>query len=182
MLRKTLLAIVALAILVAGQSALAVEGGFYLGGSLGGATSKLTVFNPDQADFKFDETDFAWKVYGGYHFLQFFAVEAAYRDFGSPSTTVPPTGSAKIDQTAADVSGLVGLPLGPLFLFGKLGVVFWDADYSVDGNKSSDSGPDFSTGIGASLDITRIRLRGEIEYFDIGDHTLMYTVGAAWLF
>ncbi|MEN8132869.1 MAG: outer membrane beta-barrel protein [Pseudomonadota bacterium] len=179
MLYKTFFALMAATLLVVGKSALAVEGGFYLGGSLGGAASKLTVSNPDQADFKFDETDFAWKVFGGYHFLQFFAVEATYRDFGSPSTT---TGSAKIDQTATDVSGLVGLPLGPLFLFGKLGVVFWDADYVVDGNKSSDSGPDFSAGLGASLDITRIRLRGEVEYFDIGDHTLMYTVGAAWLF
>jgi hypothetical protein len=181
MLRKTLLAIVAAAILVGGQSALAVEGGFYLGGSLGGATSKVNGTDFDRSDFSFDENDFAWKIFGGFHFLQFFAVEAAYRDLGSPSTTLS-VGNTKIDQDAFDVSGLVGLPLGPLFVFGKLGVVYWDADVSVDGIKTSDDGTDFSAGIGASLDITRIRLRGEVEYFDIGEHALMYTVGAAWLF
>lgn len=181
MLRKTFLIFLAAAALVAAQPAFAVDGGFYLGGSLGGATTKLKGSDFNQSDFEFDENDFAWKIYGGYHFLQFFAVEAAYRDLGSPSTNLP-VGSTKVDQTAFDVSGLVGLPLGPLFVFGKLGAVFWDADVSVDDIKASDDGTDVSAGLGASLDITRIRLRGEVEYFDIGDHTLMYTVGAAWLF
>ena len=181
MLRKIFLVLVVAATFTIGQSALAVEGGFYLGGSLGGATSKVKGTDFNQSDFTFDENDFAWKVFGGFHFLQFFAVEAAYRDLGSPSTTLS-VGNTKLDQTAFDVSGLVGLPLGPLFIFGKLGAVFWDADVSVDGVKTSEDGTDFSAGLGASLDITRIRLRGEVEYFDIGEHALMYTVGAAWLF
>jgi opacity protein-like surface antigen len=181
MKRKTFLALLTVVILVVGQSALAVEGGFYLGGSLGGATSKVKATDFDRSDFTFDENDFAWKIFGGFHFLQFFAVEAAYRDLGSPSTTLP-EGNAEIDQNAFDVSGLLGLPLGPLFVFGKVGAVYWDADVTLDGIKTSEDGTDFSAGLGASLDITRFRLRGEIEYFDIGEHALMYTVGAAWLF
>ena len=113
--------------------------------------------------------------------MQFFAVEAAYRDLGSPSTTTS-VGETKIDQTAVDVSGLLGLPLGPLFVFGKVGAVYWDADVTVDGIKTSDDGTNFSAGLGASLDVIKIRLRGEVEYFDIGEHALMYTLGAAWLF
>lgn len=177
MLRMTFLALTAAVILVCTQSALAVEGGFYLGGSLGGATSKVKVEDFDEDDFTFDENDFAWKIFGGFHFLQFFAVEAAYRDLGSPSS-----GNTEVDQTAFDVSGLAGLPLGPLYVFGKLGAVFWDADVSVDGIKTSDDGTDLSAGIGASLDVLWVRLRGEVEYFDIGEHALMYSVGAAWLF
>jgi len=60
--------------------------------------------------------------------------------------------------------------------------LFWDADLIVDGEKFSDDSTDLGVGIGLSIDILKIRLRGEIEYFDVEDGVLMYTVGGAWLF
>ena len=156
--------------------AMAVKGGFYLGGSLGGATTEV-----QEGSVKFDESDTAWKLFGGYHFLQFFAVEAAYRDLGSPSGNV--VGSdVKVSPTAFDVAGLAGVPLGPVYLFGKLGLVRWDSDISIDGFKVSDDGTDIEAGIGLSVDVIKIQLRGEIEYIDAADGVLMYTVGAAWRF
>ena len=171
MVRKFIIALSGFLSLAFAQSAMAVDGGFYLGGSFGGATTKLTAGNDS-----FDDSDTAWKAFGGFHFLQFFAVEAAYRNLGSSKADISGT---KIDITAYDFSGLVGLPLGPIFLFGKLGVVNWDAD--VAGNPSED-GTDYTIGIGGSLDLIKVRLRAEVEYFDIGDDALMYTIGAAWLF
>lgn len=162
--------------LLLGTPALAVDNGFYLGGAVGGATTEVS-----ESGVTFDENDFAWKIYGGYQFLSFFAVEGGYRNFGSPSTNI--LGSeVKIEPTGFDVAAVAGLPLGPVYAFGKVSALFWDADLIVDSERFSDDSTDFGVGIGLSIDITKIRLRGEIEYFDVEDGVLMYTVGGAWLF
>ena len=176
MRRMTLPSLAALLMLLIASPAMAVDPGFYLGGSVGGATTEVS-----DAELSFDENDFAWKIYGGYHFLQFFAVEAAYRNFGSPSADI--LGSKlQIEPTGFDVSALVGVPLGPIYLFGKISALRWDADAKFEGQTESEDGTDVGAGIGLSLDIARIRLRGEVEYFDVEDGVLMYTVGGAWLF
>jgi hypothetical protein len=149
--------------------ALAVKPGAYLGASVGGATTDFS-----ESGTSFDDTDTAWKVFGGYHFLQFFAVEGSYRDLGTLTNnnfTVQPTGW--------DIAGLAGIPLGPIYLFGKVGVLYWDTDTSAG---PSYDGTDFEAGIGASVDIVKIQLRAELEYLDILDGSLMYTVGGAWRF
>jgi len=159
-----------LAGLLASAPAMATKRGFYLGGSLGGASTEYS------GDFDYDESDTAWKLFAGYHFLQFFAVEAEYRDLGSASD-----GPFKVDATAADISGLAGLPLGPVYLFGKLGVTWWDAD--LEGAlTSSDDGTGYLVGIGGSIDLWKIQARAEVEYLDAVDGALMYTLGAAWRF
>ena len=176
MSRVTLPAFTALLVLLCASPAMAVDSGFYLGGSVGGATTEVS-----DAEFSFDENDFAWKIYGGYHFLQFFAVEAAYRNLGSPSADI--FGSKlEIEPTGFDVAALVGVPLGPVYLFGKISAIRWDADAKFEGESDSEDGTDVGAGVGLSLDVARIRLRGEIEYFDIEDGVLMYSVGGAWLF
>ncbi|NND36586.1 MAG: outer membrane beta-barrel protein [Gammaproteobacteria bacterium] len=162
--------------LLASGPAMAVKGGFYLGGSVGGATTEVS-----ESGVTFDENDTAWKLFAGYHFLQFFAVEAAYRDFGSPSTDIQGS-DVKVSSTAFDVAGLGGIPLGPVYLFAKLGLAQWDADVTVDGTKISDDGTDIEVGIGLSVDVIKIQLRGEVEYLDAADGVFMYTVGAAWRF
>jgi hypothetical protein len=166
----------AIVTLLASAPAMAVKGGFYLGGSLGGAATEVT-----EGSVTFDENDTAWKLFAGYHFLQFFAVEAAYRDLGSPSTNI--LGSdVEVSPTAFDIAGLAGIPLGPVYLFGKLGIARWDGDVTVDGSKISDDGTDIEAGVGLSVDVLKIQLRGEIEYIDAADGVLMYSVGAAWRF
>lgn len=176
MSKWTLPAWIAGVLLLSGGPVLAVDNGFYLGGAVGGATTEVS-----EDGVTFDENDFAWKIYGGYQFLSFLAVEAAYRNFGEPSTTI--LGSdVKVEPTGFDVSAVAGLPLGPVYAFGKVSALFWDADLIVDGEKFSDDGTDLGVGIGLSIDIAKIRVRGEIEYFDVQDGVLMYTVGGAWLF
>ena len=128
----------------------------------------------NNGEFKFDDSDAAYKIFGGFHFLQFFAVEGGYRDIGTvknDTLTLKPTGW--------DIAGMAGLPLGPVYLFGKVGVINWDADTN---EVSNDSGTDYEVGIGASINLLKIQLRAEAEYLDVLDGSIMYTVGAAWRF
>jgi len=150
----------------------AVDGGFYAGGSVGAAATEF-----DVSGSGFDESDTAWKVYAGFHFLQFFAVEAGYRDFGSPSG-----GGVSADPTGFDLSALAGLPLGPLYAYGRVSALAWDDDIRTAVDSFSDDGTDLGVGAGLSLDLVKLRVRGEIEYFDARDGLFMYTLGAAWLF
>lgn len=162
--------------LLASAPALAVKPGFYLGGSVGGATTDI-----DDGNISYDDDDTAWKLFAGYHFLQFFAVEGGYRDLGSPSGNEAGN-DVKLETTAFDIAGLVGMPIGPVYLFGKVGAVWWDSDFTVNGSKTSDDGADYEVGLGISIDLFKIQLRGEVEYFDINEDAIMYTVGAAWRF
>ena len=155
--------------LLASAPAMATGAGFYVGASVGGATTEY-----DDVDLNIDDSDAAWKLFAGYHFLQFFAVEGGYRDLGTLESD-----GAKIKPTGWDVAGLAGIPLGPVYLFGKLGLIRWDADTNF---ANDDDGTDYEVGIGASIDLWKIQLRGEIEYLDALEGSVMYTVGGAWRF
>jgi len=173
--KNTVIGLTIVGLLVSAQ-AIAVERGFYLGGSVGGASTEF-----EQGSVNFDDDDVAWKLFAGYHFWQFFALEGSYRDLGSPSDNVAGN-DIKLETTAFDVAGLVGIPLGPIYLFGKLGVVWWDSDFTVNGGETSDDDVGYEAGVGISVDIFKVQLRGEVEYLDAGEGAVMYTVGAAWRF
>jgi hypothetical protein len=165
---QTILATAICGLLIS-SPALAVKPGAYLGASVGGATTDFS-----EANTSFDDTDTAWKIFAGYHFLQFFAVEGSYRDLGSVSDN-----GFTADTTGWDIAGLAGLPIGPVYLFGKIGAINWDADTNAGPNFD---GTDFEVGIGASIDIVKVQLRAEVEYLDVLDGAVMYTVGGAWRF
>lgn len=170
--RTSIVILLAVLGVLASAPALAVGGGLYLGGSVGAATTDFS-----QGNDSFDDSDAAWKAFVGYHFLQFFAVEAAYRDLGSPSDS-----TYKLSTTAFDVEGLVGMPIGPVYIFGKLGIANWDSDFTVNGTKTSDDGTGYLGGLGVSVDVIKIQFRAEIEYLDAGEGAAMYSIGAAWRF
>jgi hypothetical protein len=160
------------------QAAFAKETGFYLGASIGAATVQQSGSDPDLGDFEIDDDDFAWKIFGGYQFNSIFAIEGGYRDFGKPETSI-----TKTDLNGLDVFGLAGLPLGPIRLFGKLGAVYWEGDTTISGvSVSDDDGFEFGAGVGLDFELWKLAVRGEVEYFDVLDDTLMYTVGATFTF
>jgi OOP family OmpA-OmpF porin len=76
----------ALGLAYAGTAAAEVEPGFYAGVGVG----QSTVEN-DDADF--DEDDTGFKLFGGYQFNPFFAVELAYINGGEPDTSFTDDGS-----------------------------------------------------------------------------------------
>jgi outer membrane immunogenic protein len=192
-LQKSRLALACLAgSLVLPLGAAHADSGFYAGGSVGNAGTDLEF--EDGTDF--DEDDFAWKAFGGYNFDIFvvdLAVEGGYVNLGSPGGTVDLGGGMAadldLDVDALTGFGLVGFELGPIGVFGKVGVVSWDAEATIEGiGSDDDSGTDPAYGVGARLSLGSIELRAEYELFDIdvdgaeSSDLSMISAGLVWTF
>ena len=74
-------------------------------------------------------------------------------------------GGYKFDMSVVDL----GVELGPVDLFAKLGVIAWDVETTTFAGKVSDDGTDFGFGIGAGFDIGKVQIRGEYELYDPSD-------------
>lgn len=155
------------------------QSGFYLGASVGQATNEV-------GDFK--GSDFAFKLSGGYAFNEYFGLEVAYVDAGTPDDTV---GLVDVETEPSGViaSALLRLPLGETFaMFGKAGYAFYDSETTARlGNQSereSDSDSDFAYGIGIDLAISGgLKFRAEYAAVDVseGDFQIV-TAGVVYKF
>jgi len=190
-MRKSLLCLMVVLVAAAVPTS-AIENGFYLGGSIGGSSLEVQDIAEEFGAFRFSDGDTAYKLFGGVRFLKFLAVEAGYVDLGDPTDII-----ASIEGDELEVQiGVKGwdafavglLPLGPVDLFAKIGVVSWDADIlavlddAID--SESDSGTDAAYGIGVALRLGQVALRAEGEQFDIADaeDVYMFSVGVTFTF
>ena len=172
-LKKFRLIIICLAGSFIGMPTAAIAGadsGFYIGGGAGDASVSSAGF---------DESDTAFKAFGGYNIgfipLVDFAVEASYVDFGSPGNAA----SGNVDITGLNAFGLAGLSFGPFGIFAKAGAINWDSD-TIAG---SDSGTDPAYGIGVRFAIASFAVRAEYEVFDLDAVDLeMVSVSAVFTF
>ncbi|HEX6999187.1 MAG TPA: porin family protein [Gammaproteobacteria bacterium] len=164
------------------------DSGPYLGVGLGDFSSAVDriedLDDVDDVGLDFDDED-ASKLFGGWRFNRFLAVQLDYIDFGES------TGSLDLLDFESDTSGLapavVGtLPLGPVELFARAGMIFYDIDIDVGGERfidESGSDPIYSAGIGVTL-LGRLSLRAEYEEIDIAelDEADSVWITAAWRF
>ena len=129
---KLIIATAATAILAASPAFAADDSGFYVGAGLGNfAADSQSIANGRD----FDGSDFGFKVFGGYKFMPYLAVEGEYIDGGEPDDNY----DSGTDQLSISIgmSGFVGsavgiLPIGENFdVFAKLGFIYWDADGSL---------------------------------------------------
>ncbi len=172
------------------QSVLASN--FYGGAGLGLYKNDLSSSDFDQAfatngissDTSVDDNATAWKVFGGYRFNQYVAVELGYQDFGDfdAKTRVlsPISGTVKTntDVDAFNLSVNLGTSItDELAVFAKLGYMDWNADIkskaSINGVNSSthnsDNGSDFIWGLGFSYKINdSFDLRGDWDRLSLG--------------
>lgn len=159
--------------------ALAADNGIYIGGSVGQANVEVDdIPGLETEDFKGDDTGFKFIV--GIRPLDWLAVEANYVDFGSPKDTVGGTQvKASGDGITASVLGF--LPIGPVDLFARAGLLSWDTD--VQGLGSTD-GTDLAYGVGAQFRVWSISVRAEYERFDADefDDLSMFSIGATYTF
>ncbi len=147
--------------------------GFYLGGGVGDFSSAVDEINNlddvDDVGIDFSDGDNATKVFAGWNFNRFFAVQGDYVDFGESSGFVSTSvrGTSDVQGFAPSVVGT--LPIGPVELFARVGMMFYEIDLNLTGGRVIDeSGEDlvWSTGIG--IDIRdRATLRLEYEEIDI---------------
>ena len=159
--------------------------GFYAGASIGQASIEI-----DDTDFDADDTGF--KVFGGYNFNQYFAVEATYFDAGKPDESFRAGNVTASDEVAIEgvnVSALGRLPLGDVFsLFGKLGFASYDGEASGRvGNQTivsgSGSDEDLSYGVGGAFNFGAFELRAEYEAIDISDGNFNFlSIGGVYKF
>ena len=177
-------AVLASALLLSGPAM--ADSGFYVGGSVGNATLEANLQDPiGGGDFTFDESDFSWKAFAGYNFdlpVINLGIEGGYRNLGGPSVTVA-TESFGIDITAWDVFGVAGFDLGPLTVFGKLGIISWDAELTVSGaDFGTEDDQDTAYGVGVSFGLGSLQLRAEYEMFDISDIEDLYMLSAGFVY
>ena len=164
--------------------------GFYIGAGIGDYSSSVDEINSldsiDDAGIDFSDGDNAMKVFAGWHFNQFFAVQADYVDFGESSGAVTPllSGTSDVQGIAPSIVGT--LPLGPIELFARVGMMFYDVDLNLTGGRVIDeSGEDlvYSAGIGIDV-LDRLNLRLEYEEIDIAalDESDALWLNVAWKF
>ena len=164
--------------------------GFYLGAGVGDFSAAVDEINNlddvDDVGIDFSDGDNAMKVFGGWRFNRFFAVQGDFVDFGDSSGFVSPSVSGTSDVQGMAPSIVGTLPLGPVELFGRLGMMFYEVDLNLGGGRIVDeSGEDlvWSAGIGIDL-FERLNLRLEYEEIDIAelDEADALWLNAAWKF
>jgi hypothetical protein len=156
--------------------------GIYLGAGVGRMDVKDTVNTDDD----YSAYAAAYKIFTGYNFgkipLLDLAIEGSYVFTDELSDEVNGI-DVTYEQSSFNAFGLVGLSLGPVGIFGKLGGGAWTSDAKAGSQKKSDSGTDPIYGAGVSLTLFSITGRLEFEYFDqdnvdnlyMTSFSLMYT-------
>jgi hypothetical protein len=162
------------------------QAGGYIGGSVGQAYIEVDTGTP-LVPQTFDEDDFGFKAFAGYEFnltAITLGIELGYVDFGAPSGDVAGT-QFEVEADGFAGFGTAGFDLGPLGIYGKYGMVSWDASTSIDGiDVGSDDGTDPAYGVGAKFGLGSLEVRGEYEIYDIEDSedVAMLSVGLVWRF
>jgi len=161
------------------------DSGWLVGGSIG--QSKFKVDCP--AGVSCDDSDTAFRAFGGYNFNKHFGVELGYADLGK--LTVSALGiSGDIKATAWDLLAVGTLPIGDKFgVYGKLGMYRADTKESGAIGGSSDSNTDITYAIGGQYNFNKnLGIRAEWQQYkkvgsdsDNGDVEVM-SIGVVWYF
>jgi len=162
---------------------------------IGSAVSSLLA----GSDCSVDDRGTAFRVFGGYRFSDWFAVEAALTSLGTAKAEfagrtrvegvlVDGDGSINLKVRGINLSAVFTAPIAPRFdVFGRVGVMAWDAEakarasgtLSLAGQSlaieevtesASESGADLAYGVGLRAGITdQLRIRAELTRYEAVD-------------
>ena len=163
----------ALVLALVGTAAQAADNGVYVGAGV--SQVKLDNVGKDfnsgnLNDFKLDDT--SWKLIGGFRPIDNFAAELNYFDLGKEKRTVGGQ-PFSADGKAYAAFGVGFIPIGPMDLFGKAGLVRWESNATAGGPlgfRFNDKGTEFGWGAGVQARLGSLGGRLEYEHFDV-DHT-----------
>lgn len=147
---------------LAAAAASAADNGLYLGASVGQSD-----VNIDSGPLQVDGDDTGFKLIAGFRPLDYFAVELNYVDFGDVESN---GGNFKAESDAISAYAVGFLPVGPVDLFAKAGLV--NSDTSVKGavgDAFKSDGTDFTYGAGVQFRFLSLSARLEYEIFDVDD-------------
>ena len=178
------------------DSAIADDGGWYIGIGLGDVTANYKITDFDDSSISeglADNSDSAWKIFGGYEINGYFAIEVGFADLHNDTdkrTTFSgisngtgsrylslPGGAVSVDIDDINgyfVAAMGSLPLTSRFeLRAKAGAVAWDAvqtTVDLDRRDLTLDGTDALIGVGMEYRFDNgIGIRGEAErYFNVG--------------
>lgn len=157
----------------------------YVGIGIGSAAYKADLSALGGHD-DFDDNGTGTKLYGGYNFNKYFAVEAATYNFAEASVgAVEVSPGGLVVSGAVSMKGVAGYAVGiyPLAkkvnLMAKLGFLNWDADLQVNNTNGSNDGTDAAYALAASYAFTREFLAvAEWESFNTDNPELsMFSLG-----
>jgi opacity protein-like surface antigen len=160
-----------IAALCLSSAAYALDGdpGAYVGASYGQAQTAVDKLN-------FDESDSGYKVFFGYTFNQYSAIELGYVNGGKPKLQRGTT-TIEVTPTAVMPYAIGRYPIGKSFAaFGKFGVAFYDTDTSSD--------VDLALGLGAMMSLWEsFEVRIEYETVAVKDGGFsMLSLGGVYKF
>jgi opacity protein-like surface antigen len=178
---RNLIAVVAVAFSGAGQ-ALAQDSeeqqGIYIGVGIGDAATEIN-------QLSVDENETAYKLFVGYRFNQFLALQGDFLDLGRTDSTFG------VQNLAVETRGFTAriegtLPLAFLELFATAGYIFSDVKATLGGSQifdESDSDLVYSAGAGIEV-FERLVLRLEYEIIEIEalDDSKALWITAGWRF
>jgi OOP family OmpA-OmpF porin len=149
--------------------AAAQESGTYLGAGFGQGSvqdwDSSVIDDGSFASIDAEDSDTGFRLFGGIEFSPNFALEAAYVDLGEATADGDSNGccfwapgpvTASIAVSGFDVGLLGKLPVSETFaVYGRLGLLLWDADITLGDSSlllsGSDDGNDIFIGFGAEI-------------------------------
>ena len=156
--------------------------GGYIGVGIGDFSSEINQFNNA---INFDESESAYKIFGGWRWNQFLAAQIDYLDLGRSDSRI---GKQNFEvETSGFVARIEGtLPLAFFELFATAGIMFSSVEANLGSREvfdESDEDPVYSVGAGVEI-AERFILRLEYEIIDVeafdDAEALWFT--AAWRF
>lgn len=172
-MRKALLATAAL---LASTATMAADNGIYLGASIGDANIDI-----DQGIAQVDSDDTGFKFIVGLRPLDWFGVEASYVNFGEAED-----GPLAANTDGITAFGVFFLPVGPVDVFAKGGLISFENSVELDGfgDIYSEDGTDLAYGLGVQFRLLSLGVRAEYEIFDIDDveDANMLSIGVTYTF
>lgn len=160
-------AIVLCLLAVAAWQPAVADDGWFVGGAIGNGS-----IDDDISGFSFDSDSTAYRLYFGYQFNEYFAVDGGYSDLGDFDAfivqnmmSVPVNADA--DGFLFNATGII--PLNNTFsLYGQAGVFFWDGKAEVAGidNNVSDTNLRLAVGVEAKV-YKRLSINADWSRYDL---------------
>ena len=165
------------------------DGAFYLGGSLGSATSRK--FCDGLGSTCIDDKRETLRGLFGYQFNRYFAVEAGYHVLGTARDDDPAV-MKSAEANASEIVGIVSIPVfKEISVYGKAGAYHGKIKGSLTGSSFKASNNDVTVGLGVRWDFfAPVSLRAELQSYQrmgteaTGSRTDIYvwSVGAIYTF
>ena len=143
----------------------------FIGVSAGQSTIDITCSVGNSCD----DTDSAWKIYGGLEVNEYISMEVGYADLGRAKISGATSGTAEVNGMTIQLVGTYAInPSFTLMGRGGMNILNLELDGTVANTASNNAGDTdiaWSLGLGAQYNLSKsIGIRAEFErYFSVGD-------------